>query len=103
VKLKRFFIDFFLTLFTFAYYSLLGLVEIVSQILLGLKKLTTDYLWPLTNHLLSDLAYISLIVYQGFLSVSSSVCLFLSKQLFGMAKVLNTKSEEALQRLWLSE
>ena len=99
-SIKKFLTDFvgfyFIILGTF----FVGLFEIVTQIIFALQKLWYGVLLPNLVELFADVFFMSLILYQSYLSCSSNICLSLSKIFLRLAEYSHKRSEEVIERTW---
>ena len=97
----RFVSDFINTIVGFAFLALMTASYIISELLKSIKGLFS-FARPLTSEILADVSLIVLLAYQMALSVFSSMFLGISKFFFCISKASHKKSEEIINRLWIS-
>jgi hypothetical protein len=97
---KTFIKDFFCFYFTVISEFLLMATEICTCILKTLATFTDNIIKPNIIEFFTDICFISLIVYQSFLSVTSNCCLGFSKFFYCISKITHDKSEELINKNW---
>lgn len=99
-QINTFLKDFISHFLSIALELLIVVVNIISQTITTIIKFIKNIIVPNILYLLSDFYFISLILYQSFLSFISNICLYISKFFLSISKLTHNKSEELLHKNW---
>lgn len=79
----------------------IALVEVTTLTIYSLQRFFYNILVPFVIEMMADVNCITIVVYQGLMSVTSDVALMLSKWLLNISQITHNKSEELIHKSWI--
>lgn len=99
--IKRFITDFVGMFLIIIGSAAIALVEVTTLIIYSLQRFCYNILIPFMIEMMADVNYITIVIYQGLMSVTSDVALILSKWLLNISQITHNKSEELIHKSWI--
>ena len=100
-SIKQFLTDFVGMFIIIIGSAAIALVELSTQIIYFLQSFCYNIVIPFIVEMMADVNYITIVICQGLMSVTSDVALMLSKWLLNISQITHNKSEELIHKSWI--